>query len=174
MLCLAEAWPRALAFPTLLAQARARLGADSEEGLQVDAQVLAGNLLQAYGYSASLADLHARAPQPVLEASDRPVASPVARYQAREGIQVTNLWHERVTLDGVERFLLLHLDGSRDRGALVELLERGPLADGTLTLPGGEERDAEETRGAAEVRRMLAEGVEQRLHWLARAALLVS
>lgn len=50
MLYLNEIWPRAVAFEGLLAVARARAGAGAIK-LDQDASVLAGNLLQAFGYS---------------------------------------------------------------------------------------------------------------------------
>jgi methyltransferase-like protein/SAM-dependent methyltransferase len=173
MLCLAETWPRPLPFPGLLSLARSRLGLDGDVFIApdaaIDAQVLAANLLRAYGYSASLVDLHVHAPCPVLEAGERPVASLVARYQARQGARVTNLRHERVVLDGLECFLLRRLDGSHDRRALVDSLEDGPLADGTLALS----QEGDQVRDALQTRRELAAGVEERLQWLARSALLI-
>jgi len=63
---------------------------------------------------------------PALAASpgERPVASPLARIQARAGDAVTTLLHTSVELrDPIGRRLLALLDGTRDRAALIaELL----------------------------------------------------
>ena len=53
--------------------------------------------------------------------SDKPCVSQLARFQAHEGARVTSLRHQAVDLDdeGARRLLLL-LDGTRDRKALIE------------------------------------------------------
>jgi SAM-dependent methyltransferase len=56
------------------------------------------------------------------EAGLRPVASPLARMQAAEGALVATLRHVRVELPDFERAVLLMLDGTRDRAALVAAL----------------------------------------------------
>jgi methyltransferase-like protein/protein-L-isoaspartate O-methyltransferase len=173
MLCLADTWPTTLSFDELLAAAWARLepgvveGQSSEGGR--DALVLAANLLRAYAYSDSLVELHAYAPAFSRTAGERPLASAVASYQAQGGGPITNLRHERVPLQGFERYLLRHLDGSRTRADLVDLLLTGPVADGTLTI--------KQTDGKAgqspDIGDLLAEEVDKRLDVLASAALLV-
>lgn len=81
----------------------------------------------------------------------------VARLQARAGATVTNLRHERVDLDEVGLVLLRHLDGSRDRVALLAVLE-GLAAD----LP---EQDLSETP---------AQRLDRRLDELLRQSLLIA
>lgn len=54
------------------------------------------------------------------DAGLRPVASPLARMQAAEGTLVATLRHVRIELPEFERAVLRVLDGTRDRGALVE------------------------------------------------------
>ena len=49
------------------------------------------------------------------------MASRLARYQAAGG-QATNLWHESVPLDDLERRVLAHLDGKADREDLTHKL----------------------------------------------------
>jgi len=60
------------------------------------------------------------APPQIAEiASDRPLASAAARWQARRGTKLTNLWHEAMEIpDAPVRALLALLDGTRDRPAL--------------------------------------------------------
>jgi methyltransferase-like protein len=169
MLCLAEIWPRSSSFGDLLSAARSRLGqgpALNRAADDIDVQVLGANLLSAYGYSESLVELHVHAPNIVLHPGERPVASAVVRLQAQDSDRVTNLRHERVTLDGFDRYLLQHLDGSRDRKALVDLLLRGPVAEGILTV----QQDGQRVK---DMRGLLAEELETRLAWLARAGLFV-
>jgi hypothetical protein len=52
--------------------------------------------------------------------SDRPVAWPLARYQATQGDLVTNLRHQTVRLDKAGSLLIQLLDGSRDFDSLAE------------------------------------------------------
>jgi methyltransferase-like protein len=175
MLCLVKVWPQAVPFDMLLSMARSRLGLDAvavqdDADVAGDAQILGTNLLQAYGYSGSLVELHVHVPHMVLEISERPVANPVARFQAQGSDRVTNLRHERVRLDEFDRYLLRHLDGSHDGAALVGSLMAGPVAEGVLTV----QNDGEPIKEATKVKDTLAGEVEVKLRWLARAALLVA
>lgn len=172
MLYLIDVWPRAVSFNTLLAEARARLnGAASADSAPIevgaDGQILGANLLKAYGYSENLVELHVYAPRLVLEASDRPVASPVARFQAGHGYKITNQRHERVTLDEVSTQLLTYLDGSRDRTALISLLEEKDIVE-------VQQQDGQPVEDREEIRNVLAEVLETKLKQLADAALLVN
>jgi hypothetical protein len=186
MVCLAEAWPRALSFGELLAAARARLkcagpppgpedptGGSGETqpaaaGLlsDTDAQVLAANLLKAFQYSRSLVELHSYHVPLACRAGNRPRTSAVVRYLARWDGLVTNLRHERLETDPLVRFLLPYLDGEHDRHDLLDLLLEGPVAQGLLRV----EQDGEP---AVEVRELLAAELENCLAWAARAALLL-
>ena len=98
------------------------------------------------------------------------MASPWARYQAREEAKVTNLRHERVEIDPLNQYLLPFLDGSRDREDLVEVLLAGPVAGGKLVV----EQDDKPVTDPAEAREILASELQANLEWLARAALLVA
>ncbi|MBN1656884.1 MAG: methyltransferase regulatory domain-containing protein [Anaerolineae bacterium] len=187
---LAEQWPAPVRCDDLLRVARARwqaagcsaasisraAAAGGDEA--VDAEALTANLLTAYSYSNSLVDFHSYRPAYVPEVSERPVASAVARYQIQRGNLVTNLRHERVTLDNLDGFVLYHLDGSRDRAGLLDLLMAGPVAQGVLTVQRQDEAEgrgysAEGSLSDAEIRGMLAAELERKLDWLACAALLV-
>lgn len=174
MLYLAEVWPQVVPFDGLLSTAHSRLDVDTvplrrTAATQDDAKILAANLLTAYGYGGNLVELHVHAPHMALDVSEKPVASPVARFQAQNNARITNLRHERVRLNEFDRYLLRHLDGSHDRAALVEALAAGPVAEGMLVI----QQDGEPIENAERVRDVLAEGVEKSLRWLVRAALLV-
>jgi hypothetical protein len=81
-----------------------------------------------------LVDLHLYVPPFVVHLSERPVASPLARWQARMGDIVSTLHHRSLKLGStIHRGLLALLDGSRDRAALcADVLE--VFASGALDL----------------------------------------
>jgi SAM-dependent methyltransferase len=66
--------------------------------------------------------------------SVRPVASALARWQARQSHHVTSLCHTVVELDETGRNLLPLLDGTRDHEALAAALSGMPSAQLTATL----------------------------------------
>jgi hypothetical protein len=126
---------------------------------EVDKQILGANLLQGFTYNEDLVEFHVYSAPFVTEVSDRPEASLVARYQARNSMFITNLRHELIKIEGLSYYLLPFLDGSLDRAALLELLKQG------------------ETEGVIELQPSspgtLAEVLEAGLRSLANAALLV-
>jgi len=82
-------------------------------------------------------EAHVWTPALVCDAGERPLASPVARWQARNGEQITNLRHETLTLKDVSaRRLLALLDGTRTRDTLAkassEALAGGLPGDGLI------------------------------------------
>lgn len=129
---LAGQWPLALTFDDLYARARTLLaasGTDDEE----ERKRLASDLLQCYG--AGVVELHSMASPFVLEAGERPLASPIARLQAQRGLLATSLRHEHGTFNEDTRRLFLLLDGTRTREELAAELWRGaPPADAMREL----------------------------------------
>ena len=102
---LSEIWPQSIYFPELL--------------LGDDAARLAGILLQ--GYRLGLLELHTLPPHFAAVAGECPLASPLARLQAQQSAVVTTLRHTLVEVDdAIDRCVLLLLDGTRNRGALME------------------------------------------------------
>jgi SAM-dependent methyltransferase len=76
-------------------------------------------------YLAAFLELHVWAPPLVTVASERPVASALARLQAAEGTRITTLRHVSIDVpDELGRRLIGLLDGTRDRAALVRELGR--------------------------------------------------
>ena len=72
------------------------------------------------GYAVRAVELRVRPPRLALAVSARPVASPVARLQAEQGsLTVTNLRHEPVKLNELQRRMLPLLDGTRDIDAII-------------------------------------------------------
>jgi hypothetical protein len=105
--------PDTVAFDEL----RAALGADSE--------ALGDALLE--GFNSELVMPH-RAPLRALRPGEveRPAASPLARWQARHGSEITSLAYQRVIMEEpAARLLITLLDGTRDRAAVrAEFAER--------------------------------------------------
>jgi hypothetical protein len=119
------------------------------DGSPEDREAVCESLLRCY--AANLVQLHTRLPAICVEPGERPQASPLARLQARDDVLVTNLRHMTVRLeDAPARQLVMALDGTRDRAALMVQLA------GAGGLPQDE----------------LAEGLERGLRALARLALL--
>src|SRR5262249_43718641 len=117
---LARVWPQAVPFDTLRAEARAALGGNPDPN---DARVLGECLLNCYASAAgSLVELHAHVPAFARDPGERPAAGALARAQAVEGQRVTNLRHENMLLNAVDRQLLTYLDGTRDRSALATVV----------------------------------------------------
>jgi SAM-dependent methyltransferase len=130
---LIEAWPRVLPVP----------------GLPGDPPQVEAILMSAF--AGGMVELYAAPPAVAAEPGERPTASPLARIQARSGGMVASLRHTSVELrDEIARRLLILLDGTRDRAALIE----------ELVLLTGAPREA------------LAPALEQNLTALARLALL--
>jgi hypothetical protein len=120
MQALGDAWPAPVDFHTLLATAREAAGRDAPADA-VGAR-LRTVLLQAH--LARIVGLLGCAPPLAARPGERPVASALARAQCAAGRPaVSSLLHANVRLedDGEARLLAL-LDGTRERGALLEAL----------------------------------------------------
>jgi len=135
--CLHEARPRSFSFDELWIAVQERLGpgptADALRG-ESGRALLANDLLQCY--LANMLGLLVQVPRFTAEASARPVASPLARLQAQQpsaGKFVTTLFHQRAELSDLDLAILPHLDGSRDRAALLDVLLTA-VAEGALKL----------------------------------------
>ncbi len=165
---LGEVFPRRLRFEQLLAAARARLGLSTLEAVfDEEARTLAEILLAAY--QSGLVQLHLHVPPLVAEVSQRPLASPLARWQASRGKVVTNLLHSSVELeDEMSRQLLQLLDGTHDRAALRDELLSAVTRNGIFKRPDGGTAGDEQ-----EMRDLITGTIEANLQKLMRLALLV-
>lgn len=179
MAYLIETWPKLTPFKELLTIARERVAqyqrtviapenGGAAHKIAQDAQLLAANLLQAYSYSSQLVEFHSYRPAFVLQVSDKPIASPIARYQARSGLKVTNLYQESVKLDELNAYLIQSLDGQHDQlallGQVMELVRTGKIDLKPQQPPLLNEEHIEA---------FMADQLEKQLRWLAKAALLV-
>ena len=148
---LALARPRSLPFGELLG------GADPD--------ALAAELWRAF--RAGEVELSSAPDRHVAAAGERPEASPVARWQAARGPELTSLTHDPVRLDDPLGRLLIRLcDGTRDRAALADALVAAVGNELKLTIDGEPVTDGER------VRAQLAAGLERNLEILAQLAML--
>jgi SAM-dependent methyltransferase len=113
--------------------ARAWLQARIRAGSKAPTRTLEELLLEAF--ISGTVQLHA-APLPLTTTiEERPIASPLARWQAQRGNEFTNLRHEPVRVeDPVARQVLRLLDGSRNRQQLIDAL--------SFTLPASDRSTA--------------------------------
>jgi SAM-dependent methyltransferase len=155
---LGRIWPDSMPFLDLLR-------ATGTQDAPANRDELGGFLLTAAAGGAVELSLQAPAIV-VVEPGERPLASPLARHQARGGDLVTTLTRSNVKLEGSwARELLLLLDGTRDRAALVDhLADR--VTGGHLALAGAGGRPDQ-------VRHVLLESLESKLGELARLGLLM-
>ncbi len=170
ILYLGQIWPRAIKFDELLAHSRARLNPDASEtneSFAADSEVLSEILLQTF--AVGLVELHTHMPHFVEKASEYPVASPLARMQIQKGDIVTTLRHAGLRVeDTLGQRLLVLLDGTRDRAALLK-----ELMDLLETEKAKRVREGKPTDDIQQVVRNLPEQLEKNLAELARLALLV-
>lgn len=130
---LARAWPVALPFEQLLQEALAMAGQapvappPAAAGLPTPRDILASDILQCQ--MAGLLSVHGGPSPFVHPAGERPLASPLARWQAAQGKRhLSTLRHESLPFDPALGRLLQLLDGTRDRAALAR--------DATAHVPG--------------------------------------
>lgn len=130
---LQEVEPERLAFPRLVEEvetrAREKYGFTPKPDQSVPADI-AEFVWSTYG--AGLVDLHLTVPPFVVKVSERPLASPLARWQARRADVVATLHHRTLKLgNAIQRGLLALCDGTRDRAKLradlLQVFESGTL-----------------------------------------------
>jgi methyltransferase-like protein len=124
MLHLAAAWPRPVPFAALFAAARSKLHPEpvvvDTSHVTHDTHRLAEPLLRCY--ATSIVSLSVQGASFTLEVTQRPTASRLARWQSQSSNTVTNLNHESVRLNDLDRHVLPILDGDHDREAIVAAL----------------------------------------------------
>jgi methyltransferase-like protein/SAM-dependent methyltransferase len=146
--CLHEASPRAVSFDELCDAVRARLVDAKGLGMVTDDD-LRREIAAALRHCVwpRLVELRVHPMNISAVVGERPVGSPVARYQAMSSDRVTNLRHEAVALEPFERRVLPLHDGQRDRAALLDVLvgvaETGQIP---IALDGRAVRDKESLR----------------------------
>ena len=172
---LKENWPLSVAFPSLLQAVTkrintARTGENPPLGSR-EASDLRADLLRCY--SLKLVEFGTLPPSFVVEISEKPVASRLARLQAAAGNTVTNPRHEAGQLGNFGRYVLCQLDGTHDRQTILSLLIESVKA-GRLTVPRTEPMvDGQTISLNRPLDVVLAELLDRCLKSFARFALLV-
>jgi cyclopropane fatty-acyl-phospholipid synthase-like methyltransferase/methyltransferase-like protein len=151
---LEQAWPQALHFPVLHAQACAALGKPPQDG----AAALEADLLRAMSLRA--VTLHREPLLALRQPSERPVAFAPARYYASRGNKLLpNTLHGTVRVDGAAHVLIPLLDGTRDREALIAaMVER--VLDGRMNIIEKGARVTDPDRARVVMAKSVAESLE--------------
>lgn len=119
-------------------------------------------------FVSGLVQFHVYAPTLAPEPGERPRGSPLARLQAANNVpRLTNLWHRLVELSVFDRLVLCHLDGQRNRAALLDVLA-GFAAGGALEI----RHEGELLQDTEKIKVVLSVNLEPSLRRLAALALL--
>lgn len=167
LLLLGRSWPKAVIVRELLEQAREL--ARSTSPIENDTLALLTILLRCY--ERGHVELWRHQPSFTMSPGERPEASPVARELLRRGRRrVPTFTHVMLGVeDDLGAELILRLDGTRDRAALIDDLTN-VVVSGRAKL----EVDGRALTDPQEIRREIEGGLEARLQHLAGAALFVS
>ncbi|EIJ41307.1 protein related to regulatory domain of methyltransferases [Beggiatoa alba B18LD] len=168
---LLEQLPRAVPFVELVEQTQTRLPANITADKEAIFNHIADIILQAY--TKGLIELQVGALPFVLQAGNKPTVSALARWRVAHGLKLNNLRFENLNLEHpVVGALLPYLDGTRDRNALVTILE-GKIADKSLQL--NVKQAGQEIQIAPEqLKELLMQALEESLKALAKSALLIA
>jgi methyltransferase-like protein len=157
-------WPRTMTFEQILKEVRERYpDFAAREGIE---QILIDGLRRCQ--EARMVHMHLHEPHYVPFVSPLPVASPVARFQARFGETVTNLLHEAVQLHPLDREILRLLDGNITADGLTDIMVEDFKAGAVEVEDWPEDKNTPE-----EIRRQMANGIKESLKRLSSLALLV-
>ena len=106
------------------------------------------------------------------EISERPLADPLTRQQAKAIETVTTRRHTTVRLDPLARRILVYLDGTRDTAAIVAQLQRD-LRGGLISFSKNGGEKAGEGEVVEPTPRQLTELIESALGFFCGSALLI-
>ncbi len=162
-------WPLSMSFESLLGAAQPGLeesaGPETIETIRLRAELRSG-LLRCYDQKR--VELCTRPPSFVGHVSNAPVASALARVQARTGNMVTNMRHESGQLNEFGREVICLLDGVHDRAAIIEELMRA-LSENRITI----KRTGGEDDALRPLEEIVEEALDDCLRKISRFALLV-
>lgn len=177
-LYLGEMWPQNLSFDHLMQKIdnllkTATVSPENYQTIMSPANIKEVKTLLLEFYLKKIVELHVYPPQFTLTLSERPVASPLARWQSQYSEEVTNLRHETFALDFASRHLLNYLDGQHDRHALMDKVLESVQA-GKLQFYQGDEPKTLTELDQTELHQYLSRYLEDTLQKLARKAYLVA
>ncbi len=151
LIALTERWPERIPYPQVVGLALAKLG---REQTPDDASRLAQMITTVW--MTGMVELFGHVPRYTPTPSERPVATPLARFQMKQGMLATTLLHTTMHFEDAPSQLLLQLlDGSRDREQLAEAVQEAFPADNRPDPVA------------------LREGLERNLNRLANAGMLI-
>jgi SAM-dependent methyltransferase len=140
---LGAAWPANMAYADLVAQALDVAAAEAGAGFDRDRETARLEEALTAIFKAGLLDIRLEPPPLTTIITERPQASRVARWQAANAAEVTDLRHRTVLLDSavVRKFICL-LDGSRDQRMLLADMNAffGEARAASIVEPGLPER----------------------------------
>ncbi|MDC0935962.1 class I SAM-dependent methyltransferase [Pirellulales bacterium] len=163
LVTLHEMGPLAVPFEALAERTAPRLGFDSPGTFQ---PLLVDLLLACY--HRDVVRVYGTAPVFFPQVSERPVASPVARLQAGGDSRVTNREHRSIGLGEFDRFVLRHMDGTRNRDAILAALCEGARS-GKLKL----KTDLADLAHDAKLIAALGRSFDDRAEYLAGSGFLI-
>jgi hypothetical protein len=158
--------PAAIPFADLARAAAARLDLTVSPELMPEINALAANALRALSYSPGLIEFHVFQVPMSVRPGPRPQTTRVMRWQAGNGMRVTNLRHERVAPDPLVQHLIQLLDGQHDRQQLVDYIMH-LYAEDQFRLP-------DELLESSKPEEIIREQLEQALRLMGRSALLLA
>jgi methyltransferase-like protein/SAM-dependent methyltransferase len=168
LLVLGERFPAYVPTPALIEAAIERVQAlGGQTSGPRDISRLQDNLMQCVLGNA--VELHSNPAPFATTVSERPLGSPLARWQAPRSDVLTNRRHEAIACDLFDRYLLSLLDGNRTHADLIELLVQASES-GQLVVTD----DQRQPRSGNDARPVFATAVPATLHRLVLQALLVS
>ncbi len=163
-----QIFPKTASFRELVQASVKAAPLEKGESLTEHSSLMAANFLRAFGYSESLIEIHIHPFGFITDVSEKPEASMIARWQLDHMVKVTNMRHERVELDGLSQGLLRLLDGNRNHEELLELINRS-YDEGQIVL----DSDDPPAAGTEQASELMDKLIGERLHFFARAALMV-
>lgn len=166
LLHLGQIWPKSIHFNDLLDHARTT--SDDQQAKAESQTVLADMLLRAY--AGAVVEFHLLPSNYIVQPSEFPIASPLARLQSVGSNKVTNLRHYTIKIeDPIGHRLLQLLDGSRDKPRLIDELSNW-ISIEKIPLP---QLDGE-TASAEQIRAAITGQLENNLRELGHLALLAA
>ncbi len=173
MLHLTRISPKAILLTTLLEDAVQFVYNNKLKNLDAaiidrETHVLLEFIMQLHSQSLGLIELKVHEPGFVVEPKERPSASKLARFQLTLGYnEVTNLRHERISLQRISSHLLPLLDGRNNRKELLDILI-SQVKDGSIQLT----QNGRQVDNESAMRNYMGNELEINLKWLGRMALL--
>ncbi|MCV6638474.1 class I SAM-dependent methyltransferase [Candidatus Albibeggiatoa sp. nov. NOAA] len=170
---LGQQYPQPVVFDDLFKKVleNMQLQHETEANIKIYREVLSEELLQLY--IQNVIELMAYTPAFETKISERPVASPLARWQLKNQKPMANLQCKTGEIDGLTANVLLHLDGERTADDLVKMLSE-QVDKGQLQVQIDESKLQPNQTKEQAIHNTLVAAVNNILANIAKNALLVS